>query len=175
MAVAAILVRFASGKPILFRHRRVGKNGTQFMLLKFRTMSNSMMGANVTRAGDPRVTLIGKILRKWKIDELPQLVNVLRGEMSLVGPRPDVVEYLETLNPAQKKILKLRPGITGAATLCYRNEEQLLSTVEPKNLKSFYCTQVLPEKVRIDLSYAQRASFAGDVAILWRTLFAVAS
>jgi lipopolysaccharide/colanic/teichoic acid biosynthesis glycosyltransferase len=170
MLAVAFVVKLTSWGPIFYRQWRVGQEGREFQLIKFRTMTHAgQPGPSVTRAGDPRITAAGRVLRKWKLDELPQLLNVIRGEMSFVGPRPDVAEYLESLNGEQQKILCLRPGITGLASLHYHDEEQVLSRVPETQLKSFYCTQVLPEKVRIDLDYARRAGFLSDLAILLRT------
>ncbi|MGH9545860.1 MAG: sugar transferase [Terriglobales bacterium] len=173
--LAALAIRLSSAGPVLFCQRRVGKDGQEFLLFKFRTMKHApaAAGPRVTQAGDPRVSAVGAVLRQWKIDELPQLLNVILGDMSLVGPRPDVAEYLSTLNSQQKEILRLRPGITGAATLCYRHEETLLSSVRPEQLPHFYCTRILPDKVRIDLEYAQKGSFLGDLGILRRTFIAL--
>lgn len=171
MLVVALAVLVTSKGPIFFRQWRVGREGREFQLVKFRTMTHApeRQGPSVTRAEDPRITGVGRTLRKWKLDELPQLLNVVRGEMSFVGPRPDVSRYLECLNEAQRQILQLRPGITGSATLRYRNEEQLLSQVPSGELEHFYCTQVLPEKVRLDLDYARTAGFLSDLGILFRT------
>ena len=171
MLVVAFVVKLTSRGPVFYRQWRVGQEGREFQLIKFRTMTHVLQpGPSVTRAGDPRITAAGRVLRKWKLDELPQLLNIIRGEMSFVGPRPDVAEYLESLNGEQQKILCLRPGITGLATLHYHDEEQLLSRVPEAQLKSFYCTEVLPEKVRIDLDYARSAGFLSDLAILLRTV-----
>lgn len=171
MLAVAFVVKLTSWGPIFYRQWRVGQARREFQLIKFRTMMHAgQPGPSVTRAGDSRITAAGRVLRKWKLDELPQLLNVIRGEMSFVGPRPDVAEYLESLNGEQQKILCLRPGITGLASLHYHDEEQLLSSVPDTELKSFYCTQVLPEKVRIDLNYARSAGFLSDLAILLRTV-----
>jgi len=170
MLAVALVVKLTSRGPVFYRQWRVGQERREFQLIKFRTMRDGRQpGPSVTRAGDPRITAAGRVLRKWKLDELPQLFNVIRGEMSFVGPRPDVAEYLESLSGEQQKILCLRPGITGLATLHYHDEEQLLSSVPDAQLKYFYCTQVLPEKVRIDLDYARSAGFLSDLAILFRT------
>jgi lipopolysaccharide/colanic/teichoic acid biosynthesis glycosyltransferase len=175
MLIVALLVKTSSRGPALYRQWRVGKDGRQFQLIKFRTMGHASQqaGPSVTRAGDPRITAAGRVLRKWKLDELPQLLNVIRGEMSFVGPRPDVAEYITSLNREQQKILQLRPGLTGAATLHYRNEERLLSSVPVAELKRFYCSNVLPEKVRLDLEYARSAGFLSDLGILLRTAGAI--
>lgn len=175
MLVVALLVKISSRGPVLYCQWRVGKDRCEFQLIKFRTMvhASGQEGPSVTRAGDSRITPAGRVLRKWKLDELPQLLNVIRGEMSFVGPRPDVAEYITSLNREQQKILQLRPGLTGAATLHYRNEEQLLSSVAAAELKRFYCSEVLPEKVRLDLEYARNAGFLSDLGILLRTAGAI--
>jgi lipopolysaccharide/colanic/teichoic acid biosynthesis glycosyltransferase len=175
MLVVAAIVKLTSKGPVFYRQYRVSENGNQFQLIKFRTMEHEGQprGPNVTSAGDPRITTSGRILRKWKLDELPQLINVLRGEMSFVGPRPDVSEYLAFLNPEQQRVLCLRPGMTGSATLYYRNEEHLLSKIPASQLKHFYCTQLLTEKVRMDLAYAENASFISDITILLQTAKAI--
>jgi len=174
MLAVAFVIKLTSTGPIFYRQWRVGQKGREFQLIKFRTMTHAWQpGPGVTRAGDPRITAAGRVLRRWKLDELPQLLNVIRGEMSFVGPRPDVAEYLATLDAEQQKVLCLRPGITGLATLLYRDEEQVLASVPSSQLKCFYCTQVLPEKVRIDLDYARRAGFLSDLAIVFRTVKAI--
>lgn len=177
MLVVAFTVRLTSRGPVLYRQWRVGRDGREFQLLKFRTMIHApdQQGPSITRAKDPRITRIGRVLRKWKLDELPQLFNVTRGDMSFVGPRPDVSKYLAYLNEAQKQILYLRPGLTGSATLRYRNEEQLLTQVPVGDLEDFYCTQILPEKVRFDLDYARKAGFISDLGILLRTFRVILS
>lgn len=175
LLAVAVFVKLTSEGPILFRHCRMGKQGRTFELLKFRTMTSGSNKAELqlTRAGDARIVPAARVLRKWKLDELPQLYNVVRGDMSLVGPRPDVSHYFANLNEIQRHILTLRPGITGAASLHYRNEEQLLATVPTDQLEQFYCTQLFPHKIRLDLDYACRASFWSDLGMLLRTALAV--
>jgi lipopolysaccharide/colanic/teichoic acid biosynthesis glycosyltransferase len=177
MLVIAAVVKLTSDGPVLFRHRRLGVDGKEFSLLKFRTMTykRRATGPAVTRAGDPRITPAGRLLRKWKLDEWPQLINVVRGDMSLVGPRPDAAEYLNTLPPEYRRVLRLRPGITGAATIRLRHEEELLATVPIERLQEFYVTTLLPRKVRLDLEYATQASFFTDLALLFRTFAAIAA
>jgi lipopolysaccharide/colanic/teichoic acid biosynthesis glycosyltransferase len=176
MVILALVVKAGSRGPFLFRQTRVGKNGEEFPLLKVRTMY-SHSGANsephVTRSGDRRVTPTGRWLRKWKLDELPQLVNVLNGEMSLVGYRPDMLEYTQTLTGQERNIQYFRPGITSPASLRFRNEEQELAKVPPEEMERFYVNNLLPQKVRMDLDYAERATFLTDCGVLLRTAFSV--
>ena len=145
-------------------------------MLKFRTMyshSANSSGPLITRSGDSRVTPVGRWLRKWKLDELPQLVNVLMGDMSLVGHRPDMLKYMQTLTGQDRNILYFRPGITSPASLRFRNEEQVLAKVPPEEMEQFYISNLLPQKVRMDLDYAERATFLTDCGILLRTAFSV--
>jgi lipopolysaccharide/colanic/teichoic acid biosynthesis glycosyltransferase len=175
MLLAAALVAMSSPGPVLFRHRRLGKGGREIELLKFRTMVHrpERGGPEITRGGDGRITAVGRLLRKWKLDELPQLANVLRGEMSMVGPRPDMAKYFRRLTPSERRVLLLRPGITSPATLAFRNEEQLLATVPEAELETFYCTAVLPKKVALEAQYAQTASLTSDVLVLMSTAGAI--
>jgi len=175
MLVTALLVRVSSRGPILFRQLRVGQGGRNFSLLKFRTMVNKRPapGLAITRRGDPRVTSVGRFLRKFKLDELPQLWNVIRGDMSLVGPRPDVPEYYMLLGPSHQQVLQLRPGATGAATLRFRDEEGVLTQVPQAELLDFYTGTLLPKKIELDLDYARRATFLTDMMVLFRTAKAI--
>jgi lipopolysaccharide/colanic/teichoic acid biosynthesis glycosyltransferase len=172
--VIAVLVKISSPGPIVFRQQRIGQGRRTFELLKFRSMrqTSSPAGPRVTRAGDPRVTPLGKWLRRHKLDELPQLFNVLRGEMSLVGPRPEVVQYLPDLNVLPVPVLSLRPGLTGAASIKFRDEESVLAQVPLERLDEHYRV-MLRVKAHADWSYAQRASFARDLQLLWRTVMAL--
>jgi lipopolysaccharide/colanic/teichoic acid biosynthesis glycosyltransferase len=171
MALIAAAVAVTSRGPVLFRQKRVGENERAIELLKFRTMlyNLSSAGPGVTRSGDPRITPIGRFLRRCKLDELPQLLNVLRGDMSLVGPRPDLEEFCQALGPEHRLVLTLRPGLTGWATLHFRNEEQLLAAVPKEQLVSYYRETILPQKAQLDMAYAERATFLGDLAILGGT------
>jgi len=132
MVIIAVLIKLDSPGPVIYSQWRVGKNGRLFKLYKFRTMVKDAdrIGGTVTTDDDPRITRIGKILRKFKLDELPQLWNVLKGDMSFVGPRPDVPGYADKLEGDERIVLSVRPGITGPATLKYRNEEEILASVE---------------------------------------------
>jgi lipopolysaccharide/colanic/teichoic acid biosynthesis glycosyltransferase len=168
----ALVVRMTSRGPVFFRQDRVGRGGKNFSLLKFRTMVHGRQnrGLALTHKGDSRITSAGRFLRKFKLDELPQLVNIVRGDMSLVGPRPDVSEYYQTLDREQQQVLFLRPGATGASTLQFRNEEALLSRIPQAELLSFYTGTHLPKKIGIDLEYARHATFFTDLWLLLRTV-----
>lgn len=174
MAMIAVLVAVSSRGPVLFRQERAGKGGRTFELWKFRTMSHAPVtrGPLLTQSGDPRVTLVGCILRRSKLDELPQLFNVLRGDMTLVGPRPDLPRFLQELAPEHRTLLSLRPGLTGWATLHFRDEEKLLATVPPERLVSYYVGKILPLKAQLDLQYAGRANFLTDLGVLASTVLA---
>jgi lipopolysaccharide/colanic/teichoic acid biosynthesis glycosyltransferase len=172
MVLIAVAIRVSEPGPVLFRQQRVGKNGKLFEILKFRTMVHRNLqdqGTSITRKGDSRVTWLGQWLRKSKLDELPQLYNVLRGDMSLVGPRPDLPEFYENLVAEQRQILVLQPGVTGWATLQFRDEEGHLASVPEQQLASYYVNTLFPAKVQLALDYARRATFMGDVRIILRT------
>jgi lipopolysaccharide/colanic/teichoic acid biosynthesis glycosyltransferase len=156
-----------SGWPVIFRQRRVGRMGRIFHLCKIRTMKRSQGGALITVRGDSRVTWVGRILRKTKIDELPQLWNVLLGDMSLVGPRPEVPEYVELYKERYRKILAVRPGITDLASIYFRNEEAILA--QSKDPLREYRERVLPVKLDLADKYIQERSIRGDFAIIVRT------
>lgn len=171
--VIAGLVLISSGSPIFFTQERVGRGGRSFLIWKFRTMSvgASDSGPSVTSSGDRRITTIGKFLRAWKLDELPQLFNVVQGSMSFVGPRPEVPKYVAFYGPKQLPVLDLVPGITDRATLLYRNEEKLLAAQGTP--ERFYIMEVIPKKIEINLEYARRASFWGDIKIIFLTILIV--
>ncbi len=175
MLVSAVLVKVSSPGPVLFRQKRAGRDGVNFEVLKFRTMrwSPDIAGPGITRTGDARITPAGRLLRKSKLDELPQLFNVVRGEMSLVGPRPDLPQYSASLGGELRQVLTLTPGLTGAASLTYRNEERWMARVAPSEMISYYTSVLMPQKAALDLDYARRASFLTDLRLLFQTLFAV--
>lgn len=154
--------------PVLFRQERVGQYGRPFILVKFCTMSVGHGGSTVSVAGESRITPLGAVLRRYKLDELPELWNVMIGDMSLVGPRPDVPGYADRLDGDSRRILQLKPGITGPATLKYRNEEELLA-LQPDPQR--YNDEVIyPDKVRINLEYLDNRSLFGDIKIILRTI-----
>ncbi len=171
--IVAILIKLLMPGPVFFRQVRTGRYGKPFLLYKFRSMSNNQGGTTTTVLGDERITSFGAILRKFKLDELPELWNVLKGDMSFVGPRPDLPEFTNRLNSEQKLILNLRPGITGPASLKYSNEEELLSRVN--NPRKHTDDIIWPDKVAINLDYYYNRSFFRDIEIIFRTLFRITS
>jgi lipopolysaccharide/colanic/teichoic acid biosynthesis glycosyltransferase len=162
-----ILVKMPGG-PVFFRQKRVGKNGKLFTMVKFRTMTVGHGGSSVSVAGESRITNLGSKLRKYKLDELPELWNVLIGDMSFVGPRPDVPGYANKLEGEDREILKLRPGITGPATIKYINEEEILSEVDDP--VKYNDEVIYPDKVRINLLYHKNKNFWLDIKIILNTL-----
>jgi len=168
--VVALLILFSSKGPVFFLQTRVGKNNCDFKLFKFRTMYLEAEKKGLLTVGgrDPRITNIGYILRKYKIDELPQLLNVFFGTMSLVGPRPEVRKYVDLYNAAQKKILDVKPGITDYASLEYFSENELLAKSE--NPEETYITRVMPEKLRLNEKYIQEAGLITDLRIILKTI-----
>lgn len=169
LAVVAVLIRVKMPNgPIIFRQKRVGQNGELFTIYKFRTMETEHSGSSISVAGEARITPLGATLRKYKIDELPELWNVLKGDMSFVGPRPDVPGYADKLEGEAKSILKLKPGITGPASLKYRNEEELLATVE--NPQQYNDEVIFPDKTRLNLYYLNNYSFMKDLQMIFCTI-----
>jgi lipopolysaccharide/colanic/teichoic acid biosynthesis glycosyltransferase len=171
-AVIAALVKLQDGGPVFYRATRVGKGGDLFKLYKFRTMvvDADRVGPGVTFSGDNRTTRIGRFLRRAKLDELPQLVNVLAGDMSLVGPRPEDPRYVALYTPEQRQVLSVRPGITSAASIIYRYEEQLLSGSDPE---AVYRYVILPSKLKTDLDYLYKRNVWSDVRLILRTAAAI--
>ena len=172
LIILGLFVKFSSSGPILFKQQRVGRYGKLFYMIKFRTMFvQQESNSSVSVKGDKRITKIGAFLRKTKLDELPELWNVFIGEMSIVGPRPDVPGFADTLKGDDRKILTLRPGITGPASLKFANEEQLLAKV--KDPEEYNRTVIFPEKVRLNLKYYHENNFIIDLRIIFATLFRV--
>ena len=163
-------IKLTSRGPVFFRQIRIGQNGRPFSIVKFRSMvlDAPERGLGLTISGDRRVTPVGKFLRRYKIDELPQLWNVLRGELSLVGPRPELPIYVALYTRDQRRVLSVRPGITDPASLAYRNEEKILaSQAEPEQ---FYVSQILPDKLAQNIDYLRQVSFRNDLGIILRTI-----
>ncbi len=169
----AIWIKLDSKGPVFFRQQRVGKGGEVFSIYKFRTMrvDAERCGKQITLANDSRITTCGAALRKYKLDELPQLVNIIKGEMSLVGPRPEVPAYVRLYNEEQKKVYSVQPGLTDEASIKYRNENELLHSTEDS--ERIYVEQIMPDKLRINLQYIESASMGKDLEIIMKTLLAV--
>lgn len=171
LLVIAAAIRVCDGRPVFYRGIRIGRYGTPFRIFKFRTMvaDAERLGGSATADTDVRITRIGRALRKHKLDELPQFINVLLGEMSLVGPRPEVPEYVALLSEAEQVILTVRPGITDWATLWDADEGALLTlTSEPERM---YVDFIRPEKIKLQVQYVCNQSFWTDVLILWKTAY----
>jgi len=167
--LAALAVRASSPGPVLFRQERVGRHFKPFTIYKFRTMvaDAHKRGGQLTAGADPRITRVGRWLRASKIDELPQLANVLKGEMSLVGPRPEVPRYVELFRPDYEYVLSVRPGITDLASVKYRHEAALLANSE--NAEEEYVRRILPDKIALAREYIDGSSLLGDIGLLLRT------
>lgn len=171
--ITAILIKLSSPGPIFYLHERVGLNGRRFRLYKFRSMvaNADKIGTSVTTVNDPRITKVGKFIRNTKLDELPQLFNILKGDMSFVGPRPDVPEIVNKYSPEMKRILSIRPGITSNATLHLRHEEELLAMANDPDRA--YEMIFVPAKVRLAMEHVNRRSFLFDFGILLKTVWAL--
>ena len=168
--LVALLIIIDSKGPIFFKQERIGRNAKPFLMYKFRSMIYNHTDSNfITSSNDKRITRFGRLIRKYKIDELPELFNVLIGDMSLVGPRPDVAGYADKLIGEERILLSLRPGITGPASLKYANEEELLS--KKKNPKEYNDKIIYPDKVRINLHYYHNHNLYTDIKIIFATLF----
>jgi lipopolysaccharide/colanic/teichoic acid biosynthesis glycosyltransferase len=174
IAVTALAIAASSGMPVFFRQKRVGRRGEMFELYKLRTMKSSMEGPQVTSRGDGRITSLGRFLRRTKLDELPSLWNVLRGDMALVGPRPEVPRYVRLEDPQWQVILQVRPGITDPVTLRLRNEEDLMARASG-DPETYYLNELQPSKLNGYVSYLQQRTCRGDLSMLWRTVVEVAT
>ena len=168
LAAVAIAVRLTSSGPIIFRQQRAGRHRKLFTIYKFRTMveNSEAIGPGHTAKGDPRITPVGNLLRRFKLDELPQLYNVVRGDMSLVGPRPKLPHHDRTA-------ITSRPGVTGAATLAFRDEQRILCEVPAERLEAFYQEHVIPQKIQLDADYMSGATLVSDVKILLATILRI--
>ena len=175
LALVTLAILLEDGPPALFRQERIGRDGARFEIFKFRSMRVRPPGSGplITSAGDPRVTRTGRLIRRMKLDELPQLINVLRGEMSLVGPRPEVPRYVACYSDAQRAVLRLTPGITDPASLAFLDEEQQLAAVPDP--EGFYIEHALPTKIVLNLNYARTATCWSDLGVVIRTVMAIAS
>jgi lipopolysaccharide/colanic/teichoic acid biosynthesis glycosyltransferase len=182
-AVIAVAVRLTSAGPVLHRARRIGRDGVPFVLLKFRSMTAGSSGSAVTMAGDGRVTQVGRWLRRTKLDELPQLWNVVRGEMAVVGPRPEDPRYVDLGSALQREVLGLRPGITGPTALAFADEEHRLREAATRiatgagrgrptddDIHAAYRAEIQPEKLLMDVAYVRTRSARGDLRVIGRTI-----
>lgn len=172
-AAVAVAVKCSSRGPVFFRQVRVGKNGREFRIYKFRTMvaDAEKKGMQITVGGDSRVTGIGRVLRKTKVDELPQLFNVFAGQMSFVGPRPEVPHYVEMYSDYQKNVLRIKPGITELASIVYRDENDVLAKSEDP--ERTYIEEIMPEKIKLNMQYMQKMNVFYDIYLIFRTFAAV--
>jgi len=170
--IAMVAIRVTSSGPAIFRQQRFGKGGRLFVLYKLRTMHRAGAGPQVTSGDDNRITRVGRILRKTKVDELPELWNIIMGDMSLVGPRPEVPRYVDLTDPAWNRALRAKPGITDPVTLGLRNEESLLASVEGDREK-FYREVLLPLKLEGYIKYLHRRNWWSDLRVLYLTLMVV--
>ena len=169
LLVIGILIKLDSKGPVFFMQKRIGKGGKTFRICKFRTMSHQSEGDSITTANDLRITRMGHWLRHSKVDCLTELINVLIGQMSFVGPRPDVPGYADQLQGDDRRLLQLLPGITGPASIKYRNEEELLA--QQANPKTYNDTVIWPDKVKINLEYLENWTFFGDIKLIFKTIF----
>lgn len=172
-AAVAVAVKCSSRGPVFFRQVRVGKNGRKFRIYKFRTMvaDAEKKGMQITVGGDSRVTEIGRVLRKTKVDELPQLFNVFAGQMSFVGPRPEVPHYVDMYSDYQKNVLRIKPGITELASIVYRDENDVLAKSEDP--ERTYIEEIMPEKIKLNMQYMQKMNVFYDIYLIFRTFAAV--
>ena len=168
-AIIALLIKLDSPGPVFYRARRVGWEGQPFCMLKFRTMVTDAdkLGPGLTCHADPRITRVGHLLRQTSLDELPQLLNIVRGDMSLIGPRPETPEYVNLNDPTWQQVLSVRPGLSGLAQLRYADEAAQLSGVAAAH---DYLTHILPDKLALDVQYVQTRSLALDLILLFQTL-----
>jgi lipopolysaccharide/colanic/teichoic acid biosynthesis glycosyltransferase len=172
LVLIAIAIKLDSPGSVFFRGQRVGRGGRLFKIYKFRSMvaDAAQKGPGITTAGDPRITRVGEVLRRTKLDELPQLINVVRGEMSLVGPRPEDPRYVPLYTPEQRRVLSVRPGMTSPASLRFRHEEELL---QGGDWERVYLSEVLPAKLQIELEYLERRSVWTDLRVIVQTVLAL--
>lgn len=175
LVLIALCVKFNSRGPVFFRQIRTGLKGKPFSILKFRSMvvDAERQGLQITASGDRRITHVGRILRKTKLDELPQLFNVLWGEMSLVGPRPEVPRYTDLYTPEQAEVLNFLPGITDPASIAFRHEESILAAAA--NPDEAYVREIMPAKIRINLDYQRKANVFTDCLVILQTFTSILS
>jgi lipopolysaccharide/colanic/teichoic acid biosynthesis glycosyltransferase len=170
LLLISVAIYIESGNPVLYKQERVGKNWINFKILKFRTMINGAetLGPSITCRNDSRLTYTGTLLRKYKLDELPQLINVIRGEMSLVGPRPEVPQFAQMFSKEYSEILKIKPGISDFASIEFNDEAQLLE--QNINVEEIYITKILPQKIKLYYRYLTQKSLITDFKIIFATV-----
>ncbi|MFH1699533.1 MAG: sugar transferase [Candidatus Zixiibacteriota bacterium] len=175
LIVIGLAILLFMGWPIFYRQVRVGKNGQNFRIIKFRSMIKNAdkQGPEFTTGGDSRITSLGRFLRNSKLDELPQLINVLMGNMSLVGPRPEVPRFVALYTERQKQVLSVRPGLTDPASIAYRNEEKILAEYEDS--EKAYIEEIMPSKLELNLEYLRGANFTTDLSLIFKTITAIFS
>jgi len=169
LLIIAFLIKLLTPGPVFFLQVRAGRHGAPFKIIKFRTMVVGHSGSSVSVKGESRITPLGSRLRKYKLDELPELWNILVGQMSFVGPRPDVLEYVNRLNEDEKRILDLRPGLTSPASLKYSKEEEILEAV-PDPIR-YFDEVIWPDKMKMNLEYCNSRTFVGDIELIIKTIF----
>jgi lipopolysaccharide/colanic/teichoic acid biosynthesis glycosyltransferase len=171
--LTAILIKIETPGPVVFINERIGRDGKPFRLYKFRTMVKdaSRIGPAVTSAYDPRITGVGKLLRRFKVDEMLQIVNVVKGDMSVIGPRPEIKKYIDKFKDDYREVLKIKPGMADYAVIAFRNEERILSKFD--NIEEGYIKEVLPEKIRLYRKYMEEMSLATDVKIFFKTILEI--
>ncbi|MDI9216982.1 MULTISPECIES: sugar transferase [Clostridium] len=170
LLIVAIAIKIDSKGNILFMQKRIGKNGVPFYIYKFRTMVSDAekLGKQITVGKDNRITKVGAFLRKYKIDELPQLFNVLKGDMSLVGPRPEVPKYVDLYTESEKRVLEVRPGITDLASLRYKDENDILGNVD--NPEEYYINVIMKDKLKLNLEYIEKSNLIFDISLIFKTI-----
>ncbi len=173
LLATAILIKLETPGPVVFAHDRVGCNGRVFKLYKFRTMveNASKIGPPITQGNDPRITGVGRLLRRFKVDEMPQIINVIKGDMSVIGPRPEIKKYVELFKEDYNEILKIKPGMTDYALIAFRNEETVLAKFN--NAEEGYVNELLPKKITLYRKYLKDISITTDVQIFFRTIWEI--
>ncbi len=171
--LCAILIKIETPGPVFFTQERMGRGWKPFRLYKFRTMVKdaSRIGPSVTSSNDPRITRVGRILRKLKIDEMPQIINVIKGDMSVIGPRPEVRKYVEAFRNDYEDVLRIKPGMTDYALIAFRNEEEILSKFE--DMEEGYLKEVLPKKIELYRKYMEDMSLLTDIKIFFKTILEI--
>lgn len=173
LIIIGFIIKVSSKGPVFFLQKRVGKNNTDFTIIKFRTMhvNADKLGLLSYGDNDPRITTVGKILRKFRLDELPQFFNILTGEMSFVGPRPEVRKYVDHYNSEQLKILNYKPGVTDCACIEFIDIEDKMLNENRDDLDNIYINRIMPQKINVNLNYFAKADFFSDIRIILLTLF----